>query len=612
MTANSDLGNVISRLQGLKNVGKRRIMPGEEFLEGMEPEQDIEGIGPKPVNFANLLPKNEPQADFGGEITPQSYDIRANSAQNPQKEMDQPGFWSKLGSSLANAFTKDAFTPKVPKSFEEFKAQNEPQQPQTAPPTFEQFKAQHEAPQTPSLTEIPSEAWQALKDYVSPTKNAAANTENRNKYQDVQLMTQGKNPEEERNAYYAKFQEKIAEAQKNPGDFSVYGSSNEVANSPILKRELEEYTGIDYNPQIQAEVEKYEKIMDSVEDRLNGLDVQLGGQEEGIAQRILNNQSTDTDKYYIGLALLMPLIVGGIFGKEAGLGALGGSAKGVAEMLGGREKNIREDEAALLDINKQRAINQEKLANISLEKSKLPMQIRKNMPEQPNEHLIGMEVIKDDNGKVIGAEIRPGFVAKAKYLNSKKALDKMVNSAEQLSEVKTYVDDVNEITNEVIDIVGKLKDPIIFHKAIVNAMSGLAPGALSQLTPDIEYEGRMQNAGILLEQKLAFLANKYGMAQDLGQLDRAAQSHIKKIMDNPASTLLNANDALDQMLKIRKLVQSGLIHQTENSGFYPEYIGKGLEQKNNMLSGKLNQREDEKYNEQLKTKLMQNEINYAK
>src|SRR5690606_9915783 len=153
---------------------------------------------------------------------------------------------------------------------------------------------------------------------------------------------------------------------------------------------FEKYTGINYEPQIAQQVSSYEEAMKGIEDQYNGITSNLSEQAKQINQRIMSNQATDADKYYIGLALLMPLIIGGIFGKEAGLGALGGGAKGIADVLAGRQKSIRDDEASLLDIAKQQVGTQEKLANINLDKAKLGPALRSALPEDPNQHLTGL------------------------------------------------------------------------------------------------------------------------------------------------------------------------------------------------------------------------------
>ncbi len=132
------------------------------------------------------------------------------------------------------------------------------------------------------------------------------------------------------------------------------------------------------------------------------------------------------------------------------------------------------------------------------------------------------------------------------------------------------------------------------------------------MTEDVMFDGRMQNAGTLLEEKLGFLANAYGMAKEIGQLDRAAQAHIKKIIENPTSTLLTPRDALNQVLEVRKLAQKGLVENATNRGFYPQFIIKDLEERNSGLFGKLNQKDEDKQVAEIEKKLSQNEFNYAK
>ncbi len=101
------------------------------------------------------------------------------------------------------------------------------------------------------------------------------------------------------------------------------------------------------------------------------------------------------------------------------------------------------------------------------------------------------------------------------------------------------------------------------------------------------------------------------MAKEIGQLDRAAQTHIKKIIENPTSTFLNPRDSLNQVLEVRKLAQRGLVRSADNKGFYPAFVIQHLEQANNPLFQGLNEQEDQKYNEQLKRKAFQGELNYA-
>ena len=96
----SDIGNIVTRLQGLKNVSGRRVMPGSELESELEDQEtDFSGISnkiPKPVS------ENLPQLDMGGELPSQSYDVRANSIIAPESPKTESSFWSNLGSALGD------------------------------------------------------------------------------------------------------------------------------------------------------------------------------------------------------------------------------------------------------------------------------------------------------------------------------------------------------------------------------------------------------------------------------------------------------------------------------------------------------------------------------
>lgn len=608
------IGNTMSRLAGIKNARPRRVIPGAEFIQKLEEgNEDVSGTAQPPPDFSNFqsLISNQPQPDRGGELTSQSYDVRANAV-NPTSQ-DQPegnGYGEnlrKIGANLWNSL-KESWTPGI---------SDETRQQMGI---GSQEKSPYVEKEQPLRAQPPEQSpgfWGALADYVNPTKRNQMSEYNQELSQDAQLLSQGKNPNQVR--LESQEQQNLTHEQdkaiQEPWQYAAYGSAEQVANSPALSAEFKKITGIDYEPEIAQQVSDYESAMQDVEDIHNGLNTELSGQAEQINQRILNNQTTDADKYYIGLALLMPLIIGGVFGKEAGLGALSGGAKGIADVLGGRQKSIREDEASLLDINKQQASNAEKLANIQTEKAKLGPSLRKALPEYQNAHLLGMRegvwTDSDTGEEMRGVEIKPGLIARPEFLATKEGKADMLKAANELSEVKTYVDEVNDLTEDVVNIVSQLEDPSFAWKGLTNILSGKSPTILSKMTQDVMLDGRKVNAGVALEEKLGFLANAYGMAKDIGQLDRAAQNHIKKIVENPTSTFLTPEDSLNQVLQVRKLAQKGLVRGAVNKGFYPEFVIKDMEQSNNPLFQKLNQSEDQKYNEQLKRKAFQGEMNYA-
>lgn len=623
------IGNIMSRLgTGMKNVRPRRVIPGAEFLQELEDvDNDISGTSQPLPNFANFQSpaQNQPESDLGGEITPQSYDVRANTA-IPPSSAEEEGFGAtlrKLGASLYDSF-KEGWTPGISDETRQQTGISQPQEPISPEPS-----STNELPAgtymhagispPPSWTPPPEQSaglGGALMDYINPTKREQMTEYNKDLMNQAQLRAQGQNPDEVLAEKHAKYQEEVKKAMENPMQVGAYGAAEEVANNPILQAEFQKYTGINYDEQIASEVSRYEEAMNGIEDEFNGLHDQLSDQAEQIKQRIQNNQSTDADKYYIGLALLMPLIIGGFFGKEAALGALGGGAKGIADVLAGRQKGNKEDEAALMDINKQQIGIQEKLGNLGLEKAKLEPFIRKNLPEDPLAHLIGMEKAPYTNphtGKTEDVyEVLPGFVAPEKYINTEKGRERMEKAASELSETKTYVNQVNDLTSNVMEILAQVKDKPFWKKAHIPSLTALFPGALSGLTDKVKWKGEMVPAGPLLENELGILANQYAHAQDLGQLDRAAQAHMEKLIGNPTKTLLSPKDVETQIMNVRQFVQNELINKTKNKGFISDFVERDMNEVNNPLHGKLNQRQQDRRTAEIEKKLAQEETNYAK
>ena len=617
------LGNVISRLSGLKNVSGRKVMPGAEFLEELEAPLLENPTPQKMPEFQNFLPeKNIPEADLGAELTAKSYDVRANSGpgeymsynRSPYPENEdktEEGFFTRLGRSLAEYVT----------------------------PKFEnrsQLPPQNEIANKPSGKELPYLSATTPMPYQGPTEDEnysklgnlgkflnyfdpfrSENSYNKALIEDAQLSAKGLNPLEVKNQHHKNLAEDVEKAMEQPWIHSAYGSAEEVANNPVLQAKFKEITGENYDEQIASQTKKYEEAMKGIEDSLSGMSTQLDQQAEAIRQRILNNQSTDVDKYYIGMALLMPLLVGGFFGKEAGLGALAGGAQGIADVYARRGNEMRADEASLLDIGKQQLQNQSSQAEVASKKSEYPDLLRKNLPKDQNEHLIGRQEVRyqdPETGEEKRAiEILPGLVADSQYLTNEKSFDEMRKAARELNPVKLYTEKINDLTDDVISIVNQLDEKSLPAGVLQSFLSGKGIGALSRISKDVNYEGRKVNAGTLLEQKLGLLANAYGTAERLGQMDAATQRFMDRIMKNPENTLINNRDSINEMLEIRKLAQNSLVSAAKNAGFIPEFIIKDLQNKNNKIFSTLNKKENEAQLDEIEKKLYKNsEEKYVK
>ena len=258
-------GNFISKLQGLKNVGGRRVMPGEEFTENPADEvNDVTGTAPQPPLPQDMAApsQNVPQRDLGGQLSPQSNDVRANVV-----EQNPPGVMSRIGQFLKSNLPQQ--NPNQPLAAGIFGSAYNPLEPQAPQP--EQVQEQPEQPQETQLSPAQGgigrlgeglhallkkggmgleDAGKAISDYVSPTKRSELAEQNKA----VLNKAQGKLPED------------IEKANAEPYKYAAYGSALEVANSPALSAEFKKITGIDYGPEVAEKVSKHEAAMKSIED----------------------------------------------------------------------------------------------------------------------------------------------------------------------------------------------------------------------------------------------------------------------------------------------------------------------------------------------------------
>src|SRR5574338_565026 len=262
----SAIGNIISRLGGLKNVSGRRVMPGAEYLEELEaPETDLEGTSPIP-EFSNFLPQNQPEAETGVPVSPQSYDVRANTVQSPEQMMpeQEEGILSKLGKYLSEYSQKQG------------KGANLPFVPKTEPreaPTFEganlPFVPKTSVAQTPPVETAEVQAAEGL-----PTTTSS---------EEIQS---------------------IETPQKELGAYAEVGASKQVLDDPQLKSEIERIFDVSLTPEMERELSTYEKVLDTYSKELQGITEHLNEREKAIKDRIDSRQLTTQDKLLMAIALI--------------------------------------------------------------------------------------------------------------------------------------------------------------------------------------------------------------------------------------------------------------------------------------------------------------------
>ena len=613
------LGNVISRLAGLKNVRPRRVMQGGGILENMEDEdEDVSGTS-NPMDGIAKLPSvaaNIPEPDLGGELTSQSYDVRANSASPPEQE---PGLLSRFGSAISD-YVNPAKRQQVS---QENRAQFDRNQvtPQTPPVATAQADLQQGIPPVTASEEESNPQNQGFwKNLINADKNAANNIEQGTKNFLNEAFVPSVSPET-----YEQFnikpppdvlqrdqqrkqldQKKMDEAEMNPMQVAAYGATDAFANQPELIAQFDEYTGINFDEQKKEMTEKYEKVLSDLQNGQMQNDAAYDEQERRIKERILSNEANDSDKFYIGMALLMPLLIGGIFGKEAALGALGGGAKGIADVYNNRQTNTRKDEELLSDIYKQRDMNDAKKGELDLERLKIPQTIEKNLPKDEYADLKGMNIVtlKDPTtGDVVasGPEVLPDLVLDLSYGNTPKKRERAEKAAEELEKEKAALERANQATSDIIQAAMQLKDIGVVSKILAYALSEEKNDSLKKLVksiaPDIVVDGRKQNSAVYIDSKIEQMKDAYRRNEQMKAFTATVADHISNMAENPQYSGLKPTDLIDQMLGMRDRGQQFFVDRVASQGFYKQPLVNKFGKLNRELYKGLNSKEDKKLDE---------------
>jgi hypothetical protein len=396
-------------------------------------------------------------------------------------------------------------------------------------------------------------------------------------------------------------QDEMNKAQMQPWQVAAYGATDAFANRPELVEDFKAYTGLNFNEQEKQLTEKYEKVLSDIEKGYMQNDASYDEQEKRIKDRILNNQANDADKFYIGLALLMPLLIGGIFGKEAALGALGGGAQGIANVLGQRQKDIRSDEESLADIYKQRSQNTIKRGELDVEKLKIPQEVKKNLPKDEYEDLKGMNIytFKDPaTGQVVsgGPEILPDLYLDLQYGNTPKKREGMSKKASELEQEKSALERANQATSEVIHAAMQLKDPGIMGKILSYALSEDGNGALKKLVrqeaPMINADGRKQNAAVYIDSRIEQIKDAYRRNEQMRAFTNTVANHISNMVENPQYSGLKPSDLIDQMLTLRDRGQQFFVDRAASQGFLRDPLENKFGKLNRELYKSLNRKEE--------------------
>ncbi len=566
----------VLRLANLKNVSGRRRVRNEAPLLPEEPEIDVSGTAPP------MIAPNIPEADLGGELTPQSYDVRANeivdpNAPPPPQEIpeEEKGLFRRLGSSLLSYFSENPYsedseevldrqTPVLPRSVQQPPKNNQEK-------SFSKLGRYLTSPQglpTPQETLSPEQEYEEKIRKFSEGYIPEESTPYSPTYQATQ---------EERNKIEVqRLKDEIEKGQENPVQEAVYGSTDQFIKNPELVSKFNQYTGLNFSEKEAEITKKFEKVLSDMENNLNEINEGYDEQELRIKDRILNNQATEADKFYIGLALLMPMIIGGLFGKEVGIGALGGSFKGLASAFSDRQKNILADEELLAQLRKDKSQIGLKKSEIELERAKLPEAIKKMIPEDERADLKGMNIyeFKDpDTGEVVaqGPEVLPGIYANLNVYNTPEKRKEAFKSAQEIGKEKSALDTADKAMVKLIEAAYQLDDPTWFGDILSYGLakneSGPLKLALTKNSPEIYADGRKQNAAIYIDSLIEQIKDGYRRNEQMKAFTNTVAEHISSMIRNPIYAGFRPRDLIDQVLLLRDRGMGFFTERLKSQGF---------------------------------------------
>lgn len=177
------------------------------------------------------------------------------------------------------------------------------------------------------------------------------------------------------------------------------GAITQAMQQPSLKAKIDEIFG-PVDPAMAQSAESYAKAMQAYSQSLDDVTARLDEREKQIKERIESRNLTTQDKILMALALVAPMVVAGFAGgKEALIGALGGGAKGLADVFTGRVQEGKEDTEELSGL----ALDKAKIAKEKAGIEPLTAEFKSKIAESiPNKDL--REIFTRD-GELIGDKL---------------------------------------------------------------------------------------------------------------------------------------------------------------------------------------------------------------
>jgi hypothetical protein len=564
--ATQNLGNVMTRLGGLKNVN-RRVMPGAEFLQQLEePDTDVSGTAQPLPNFANFQSptQNMPEEDFGGELTPQSYDVRANVVNAPEEQ--EPGFFSKLGQALADYVN--------PQKRQEMSEQNAAMfnrgqpAPQPTPPPAPQME---QAPIPPSAPPIATEQVDISEGLPPETPS-----------QEMAMETPEMAPPE---APAPEPKEAPEPEAKEPGTYVELGAAQKVyddpKSSPELKSEIERIFDTKLTPERTKEVKEFETAVGAFMNKLEGVETALTTREKALMAKIENRDLSASEQISMALALIAPALIGGLLaGKQGFAHGLAGGGANVANALGGRMKDIKEAEELLPEI----ALEKSKIGKEKLATTQQAAELKRKIQESVPNHALKELFTKDGmilNGKLVLNTGNPLLPLKSTAVRNAEDLKtfrekKMPELAEKVSTTEQGLHLLDNL-QELLDYSAKEKsglqyDYLPFYDTTATAFKALVPAGRDTFKDE---DGNEVKISELYETVLEQLSDMYSQAVGAAGSKTAFKTyreHFREMLPNPftaaalAKGRTQTGTITSQIKSVKDKFEDNIIKKLDSAG----------------------------------------------
>jgi hypothetical protein len=351
--------------------------------------------------------------------------------------------------------------------------------------------------------------------------------------------------------------------------YSPYTENDEMMNSPEVQVAFKEYAGMPLTPEMQEEITAYQKIIQDMDKSLQEIEGEYDDQLMDIRSRIDAGAATDMDKYLIGAALLMPAIIGAAFGKDAGIGALGGGLTGLAKGMENRSKGQAENRDILKDLTMQKGKFALERGELDLKKGEIPKSVKDQLKGE--EHLKGKKhaTWTDAEGKKMeGFEMKPNLIAPMSMVNDKDDWKDMLKNANPHR--VAFVDQIASTGKDLVELMD----------AVEKAEPGAPSRILSAMTYDtktgkilinasanpVKFKGKMVNPVIMAKQIVGSAQDKYLKARGIRRTEGNA-THGEDLLVDYYKSGASAKDVQDATLGLIDLAQKDAVTSATSKGF---------------------------------------------